>query len=75
MGVLIGLKGFSAAVVGGYGNMLGAMVGGIIIGAAETLGAQYLSSAYKDVFAFLAMFIVLLVSPNGLFGKRKIDRT
>ncbi len=75
MGVLTGLKGFSAAVVGGYGNMLGAMVGGIIIGAAETLGAQYLSSAYKDVFAFLAMFIGAFGFTQRALGKRRIDRT
>lgn len=74
MGVLTGLKGFCAAVVGGYGNILGAMVGGLIVGVAETLGAQYVSSDYKDVFAFLTMFIVLLLAPNGLFGKGKIEK-
>jgi branched-chain amino acid transport system permease protein len=74
MGVLIGLKGFCAAVVGGYGNILGAMIGGLIIGLAETLGAQYLSSDYKDVFSFVIMFLVLLFAPNGILGVAKVEK-
>lgn len=73
-GVMLGLKGFSAAVLGGLGSGVGAVVGGLIVGIAEAMAAGYLSSAYKDAIAFLIILLVLLLMPNGLFGVRSTDR-
>ncbi len=74
MGLAMGLKGFSASVVGGFGNNLGAIVGGFIIGISESLAAGYISSSYKDVVAFLIMIIVLFIKPSGIFGSKDIER-
>jgi len=66
--VLLGLKAFVAAVVGGIGNMRGAMVGGVIIGLLEWFGAAYFSPQLRDVYVFVLLIVVLLVKPSGLFG-------
>ena len=68
MGYLILIKGFAAAVVGGFGSLPGAVLGGLIVGVAESLGAGYLSGSYKDIYAFLILIFVLMVRPSGLFG-------
>ena len=68
VGVLLGLKGFAAAILGGFGSFPGAIVGGLILGLLESLGAGYLSSAYKDVIAFVVLLLVLFVRPRGLLG-------
>ncbi len=68
MGVGILIKAFAAAVVGGFGNLPGAVVGGLLVGVTESLGAGYLSGSYKDVYAFVLLIIVLMVRPAGLFG-------
>ncbi|KAF0222016.1 MAG: Inner-membrane [Rhodospirillaceae bacterium] len=73
-GIMLGLKGFSAAVLGGLGNGVGAVAGGLILGIVEAMSAGYLSSAYKDAIAFIIILVVLVVRPNGLFGKKGIDR-
>lgn len=73
-GIMLGLKGFSAAVLGGLGSGMGAIVGGLIVGIAEALGAGYISSAYKDAIAFIIILFVLFFMPNGLFGKKGTDR-
>jgi branched-chain amino acid transport system permease protein len=74
VGTLLALKGFAAAMLGGMGNPLGAVVGGLILGLLEAFGAGYLSSTYKDAFAFLVILAVLFAAPQGLFGRRVVER-
>lgn len=69
-GFSVGIKGFVAAVIGTYGNIPGALLGGLILGVLENLSTAYLSSAYKPTLIFLFMLLVLLVRPGGLFGTR-----
>lgn len=70
MGSVIALKAFSAAIIGGFGNIPGAIVGGLLLGVVESFGAQYISVAYKDAFAFLLLFLFLLLRPQGIFGEK-----
>jgi len=70
MGSVIALKAFSATIIGGFGDVKGAIVGGLLLGVVESLGAHYISVPYKDAFAFLLLFIFLLFRPQGLFGER-----
>mgnify|MGYP003694243871 CR=1 FL=1 len=82
MGFLPGLKAFTAAVFGGIGNLAGAMVGGVLLGLIESLGAGYigdltggvLGSHYQDIFAFIVLILVLTLRPQGLLGERVADR-
>jgi branched-chain amino acid transport system permease protein len=82
MGFLPGLKAFTAAVLGGIGNLAGAMVGGLLLGLIEAIGAGYLGaltggvlgSHYADIFAFVALILVLTLRPSGLLGERVADR-
>ncbi|GAB7126721.1 branched-chain amino acid ABC transporter permease [Silvimonas sp. JCM 19000] len=82
MGFLIGLKAFTAAVLGGIGNLQGAVLGGITLGIIESLGSGYLGdltggflgSNYKDIFAFLVLILVLVFRPSGLLGERVAER-
>ena len=74
VGVIIGLKGFAAAVLGGYGHFTGAIVGGLALGLLESLGAGFISSTYKDVIAFLILLLVLFGRPSGLLGKGEGSR-
>ncbi len=69
MGFVPGIKGFTAAILGGVGNIRGALLAGIFLGVAEGLFAGYLSSDYRDVFAFVLLILVLLVRPHGLLGE------
>jgi branched-chain amino acid transport system permease protein len=73
-GVLLGMKGFVGAVLGGLGRPAGAVVGGLLVGLAEILSAAYLSSAYKDAVPFLIILLVLFFRPTGLFGTRSTER-
>lgn len=66
----LAVKGFAVLILGGLGSIPGAIVGGVVLGASESLAAGFISSAYKDVIAFLVMIIVLLFRPEGLLGKR-----
>lgn len=74
MGNMVGLKTFASALLGGVGVLPGAIVGGVLIGIIETLGASYISSGYRDAIAFAVMIIVLLIKPTGLFGKKYINK-
>ncbi|MEN7525998.1 MULTISPECIES: branched-chain amino acid ABC transporter permease [unclassified Cupriavidus] len=82
MGFIPGLKAFTAAVLGGIGNLAGAMVGGMLLGLIEALGAGYIGdltngvfgSNYQDVFAFIVLIIVLVFRPSGIMGERVADR-
>ncbi len=73
-GYLAGLKAFTAAVLGGIGNIPGAMLGGLLIGVLEGLGAGYLSSEWKNVFAFFILILILLFRPSGLLGSRVVKK-
>jgi branched-chain amino acid transport system permease protein len=82
MGFLLGLKAFTAAVLGGIGNLRGAMLGGLLLGLIESLGAGYIGditygfmgSQYQDVFAFFVLIAVLVFRPSGLLGERLAER-
>jgi len=82
MGFIPGLKAFTAAVLGGIGNLAGAMVGGMLLGLIEALGAGYIGdltngvfgSNYQDVFAFVVLITVLVFRPSGIMGERVADR-
>ena len=71
MGYMPGLKAFVAAVLGGIGSIPGAMVGGVLLGVAETLTKGFISSQYADAISFAILIIILLVKPTGIFGKKK----
>jgi len=74
VGIMLGLKGFVAAVVGGLGNGLGAVVGGLLVGILEAMGAGYISSNYKDAIPFVLILFILFFMPRGLFGGKSTDR-
>jgi branched-chain amino acid transport system permease protein len=74
VGVLLSLKGFAAAVLGGIGNPLGAVAGGLLLGLIEALAAGYLSSTYKDAAAFIVLILVLMVMPGGLARVKQVER-
>jgi branched-chain amino acid transport system permease protein len=74
IGALLALKGFSAAIFGGLGNPVGAVIGGLALGLLEALAAGYVTSVYKDGVAFVALILVLLAMPNGLLGSKLVDR-
>jgi branched-chain amino acid transport system permease protein len=74
VGVMLGLKGFAAAILGGLGSGPGAVLGGLLLGLAESLAAGYVSSAYKDVIAFVVILAVLVLMPGGLLGRRAAER-
>ncbi len=73
-GVMLGLKGFCAAILGGMGNSMGAVLGGILLGIVETVGAGFISSGYKDAIAFFVILLVLFIKPSGILGKGEAER-
>jgi len=74
IGTLLALKGFAAAMLGGIGSALGAVIGGLVLGMLEAFSAGYLSSQYKDAVAFLAILAVLFALPQGLIGRGRVER-
>jgi branched-chain amino acid transport system permease protein len=74
LGVAMALKGFAAAMLGGMGVPAGALVGGLLLGLIEALTAGYVSSVYKDAVAFVLILVILFVRPQGLFGRKAMDR-
>jgi branched-chain amino acid transport system permease protein len=71
MGALLGMKAFIICILGGLGSVPGAILGGLILGLMEALGGGYVSAAYKDVYAFGALILILAVKPTGLFGRKE----
>ena len=74
IGFIAGIKAFTAAVLGGIGSIPGAMLGGVILGVAETFAAAYISSEYKDIVAFGLLVLILLFRPTGLLGKPEVEK-
>jgi branched-chain amino acid transport system permease protein len=74
MGFMLGLKAFTAAVMGGIGNLWGAMVGGLILGLVENVGLIFVRGDYKDIFAFVVLVLVLIFRPQGLIGEKVAER-
>ena len=74
MGALISLKAFAANIIGGFGSIPGAILGGLALGVVETFGAAYISVPYKDAIAFAVLLLFLLVRPQGLFGERIAEK-
>ena len=70
MGAQIALKAFASAVLGGIGILHGAVIGGLVVGVAEALAVTYIGGAYRDATAFVILFLVLIIRPNGIFGKK-----
>jgi len=74
MGFVIGLKAFTAAVIGGIGNLYGAMLGGLLLGLLESFGSAWLGGEWRDVFSFLILILILTFKPTGLLGNRVVER-
>ncbi|MCD6334814.1 MAG: branched-chain amino acid ABC transporter permease, partial [Candidatus Latescibacteria bacterium] len=70
----LGLKGFGAAIMGGLGNFLGAVVAGLLIGILESLSAGLISSHYKDAIALVVLLAVLFIKPSGLLGRAEVSK-
>ncbi len=74
MGSAIAMKAFAATIIGGFGNVIGAIVGGLTLGIVETYGAAYISVPYKDAFAFLVLLVFLMFKPEGIFGEKIAEK-
>jgi branched-chain amino acid transport system permease protein len=74
MGSTIALKAFAATIIGGFGDVAGAIIGGLALGVIETFGAAYVSVPYKDGFAFLVLVAFLIFRPQGIFGERVAEK-
>jgi branched-chain amino acid transport system permease protein len=74
VGVMLGLKGFCAAIIGGLSGGIGTVLGGLLLGVLESLGAGLISSGYKDAIAFIILLLILFVRPQGLFGRKQTER-
>ena len=74
MGSMLGIKAFTAAVVGGIGSIPGAVIGGFILGMIEVMTRAYLSSSYADAIVFMVLIVVLIVKPTGIFGSLEKEK-
>jgi branched-chain amino acid transport system permease protein len=74
VGYSAGLKGFTAAVLGGIGSIPGAMLGGLVLGLAESFASGFISSSYRDVIAFALLLVVMIVRPCGILGRRELEK-
>lgn len=74
MGYMLGMKAFAAAILGGIGSIPGAVIGGFVIGIIESLGSGYISSGYRDAYAFIVMILILVIRPSGILGKKQVDK-
>ncbi|MHB0870899.1 MAG: branched-chain amino acid ABC transporter permease [Chloroflexota bacterium] len=74
MGAMLGLKAFCSTIVGGFGSVPGAILGGLFLGVVEVFAAFYISSAYRDAFAFIILILVLLLRPQGFFGEKIAEK-
>lgn len=74
VGIMLGLKGFCAVIIGGMSSGLGTVLGGLLLGLLESLGAGYLSASYKDAIAFIILLLILFIRPEGLFKKKETER-
>jgi branched-chain amino acid transport system permease protein len=74
MGFIPGLKGFTAAVLGGIGSIPGAMLGGLVLGVLEAMTQGYLSTNFSDTYTFILLIAIMLIRPNGLLGKKMIRK-
>jgi branched-chain amino acid transport system permease protein len=74
MGAMLGLKAFCSTIVGGFGSIPGAILGGIFLGVVEVFSSYYISSAYRDAFAFIILILVLLLRPQGFFGEKIAEK-
>ena len=74
VGIMLGLKGFCAVIIGGMSSGLGTVLGGLLLGLLESLGAGFISASYKDAIAFIILLLILFVRPEGLFRKKETER-
>jgi branched-chain amino acid transport system permease protein len=74
VGVMLGIKGFCAAIIGGMGTGAGTIIGGLVLGLLEAFGAGLISASYKDAIAFIILLLILFIRPQGIFGSAEIDR-
>ncbi len=74
VGIMLGLKGFCAAIIGGMSSGIATVIGGLLLGVLESLGAGLISSGYKDAIAFIILLLILFIRPQGLFGKAESER-
>jgi branched-chain amino acid transport system permease protein len=74
MGGMLGLKAFCSTIIGGFGNVPGAIVGGLLLGVIEVFSSYYISSAYRDAIAFIILIAILLFRPQGFFGEKVAEK-
>ena len=74
IGFLAGMKAFTAAVLGGIGSVPGAVVGGLVLGIAESMTTGYLSGNYEDVLSFCLLILILIFRPDGILGKKQVQK-
>jgi branched-chain amino acid transport system permease protein len=74
VGIMLGLKGFCAAIIGGMSSGMGTVIGGLLLGILESLGAGLISAGYKDAIAFIILLMILFIRPEGIFGKKETER-